>query len=121
MNKKAKIKQNPGGIIAKYAFLLVMAFMFAMPMIFTLLSSVKTKTEIFAKPFDLPAVFQWGNYTEAWQAANMSRYFMCQQSGRLIGILVLHLQYAVIDLRIQNLRNKTCSDSLQTMRSRLPA
>ncbi len=91
MNKKAKIKQNPGGIIAKYAFLLVMAFMFAMPMIFTLLSSVKTKTEIFAKPFDLPAVFQWGNYTEAWQAANMSRYFINSiiQAGATVIVLAL--------------------------------
>ena len=109
MNKKAKVKQNPGGIIAKYAFLLVMAFMFAMPMIFTLLSSVKTKTEIFAKPFDLPAVFQWGNYTEAWQAANMSRYFInsiIQAGATVIVLAIVSSMAAYVLSRFQFKGNK---------------
>lgn len=91
MNKKAKIKNSLGGNIAKYAFLLCMTFVFAMPMAFTLLSSVKTKTEIFAKPFSLPAVFQWGNYIEAWQAANMSRYFINSiiQAGATVIVLAI--------------------------------
>ena len=109
MNKKAKVKQNPGGIIAKYAFLLVMAVMFAMPMIFTLLSSVKTKTEIFAKPFDLPAVFQWGNYTEAWQAANMSRYFInsiIQAGATVIVLAIVSSMAAYVLSRFQFKGNK---------------
>lgn len=76
MKIKTQTKEGIGANIGKYAFLICMAFVFAMPMLFTLLSSVKTKTEIFAKPFSLPQVFQWGNYVEAWQAANMSRYFI---------------------------------------------
>lgn len=91
MNKTGKTKHFPSGTIAKYIFLLAMTFVFAMPMVFTLLSSVKTKTEIFAKPFSLPEVFQWGNYLEAWQAANMSRYFINSiiQAGATVVVLAI--------------------------------
>lgn len=89
--KNQSRQHDLGGNVAKYLFLICMAFVFAMPMIFTLLSSVKTKTEIFAKPFSLPAVFQWSNYTEAWQAANMSRYFINSliQAGAAVILLAL--------------------------------
>lgn len=91
MKIKTQIKQGMGVNIGKYIFLICMAFVFAMPMLFTLLSSVKTKTEIFAKPFSLPQVFQWGNYVEAWQAANMSRYFINSliQAGATVILLGL--------------------------------
>ncbi|MRN26954.1 carbohydrate ABC transporter permease, partial [Romboutsia ilealis] len=37
--------------VGVYIFLSVMAVMFAAPMLFTLMSSLKTKVEIFAAPF----------------------------------------------------------------------
>ena len=91
MIKTVKTKRFLLGSIIKYIFLLVMAFVFAMPMVFTLMSSVKTKTEIFAKPFSLPEVFLWGNYIEAWQAANMSRYFLNSifQAGMTVIVLAI--------------------------------
>ena len=91
MIKTVKTKRVLLGSIIKYIFLLVMAFVFAMPMVFTLMSSVKTKTEIFAKPFSLPEVFLWGNYIEAWQAANMSRYFLNSifQAGMTVIVLAI--------------------------------
>ena len=72
-------KRISGQKIIMYILLLLTAAMFAAPMIFTLLSSVKNKVEIFANPFALPEVVQWGNYVEAWTNANMSQYF---QIGR---------------------------------------
>lgn len=79
MSKEKKVKTRkkitPGTIVL-YVFLLAMACMFAMPMLFTLLSSVKTKIEIFSNPFALPEVFQFSNYIEAWKGANMSQYFI---------------------------------------------
>ncbi|MDL2250016.1 raffinose/stachyose/melibiose transport system permease protein [Lachnospiraceae bacterium PF1-21] len=106
MNKNVKVKRHLGGTVAKYAFLLIMAFVFAMPMAFTLLSSVKTKSEIFAKPFDLPEVFQWGNYIEAWQAANMSRYFVNSiiQAGATVIALALVSSMAAYVLSRFNFR-----------------
>lgn len=109
MNKTAKVKRSFGGSISKYIFLLCMAFVFAMPMLFTLLSSVKTKTEIFTKPFSLPAVFQWGNYTEAWQAANMSRYFinsLIQAGATVIVLAIISSMAAYVLSRFQFKGNK---------------
>lgn len=86
--KKKKIRK---GTIVTYVFLIVMAVMFAMPMVFTLLSSVKTKVEIFSKPFSLPEVWKFSNYIEAWQGANMSRYFLNSllQSGATVILLAI--------------------------------
>lgn len=89
--KSSAIKSSVGGTVAKYIFLIAMALIFAMPMLFTLLSSVKTKTEIFTKPFSMPAVFQWGNYVEAWTGAHMSTYFINSiiQAGATVIVLAI--------------------------------
>ena len=86
--KKKKISK---GTIVTYVFLVVMALMFAMPMVFTLLSSVKTKVEIFSQPFALPETWKFSNYIEAWQGANMSRYFLNSllQSGATVILLAV--------------------------------
>lgn len=83
---KVKIKY-----IGMYLFLIIMAAVFALPMLFTLLSSLKTKVEIFSDPFSFPDVIQWGNYLEAWTGANMSRYFINSllQAGATVIILGL--------------------------------
>lgn len=75
--------------VGVYIFLSVMAVMFAAPMLFTLMSSLKTKVEIFAAPFGLPKTPMWSNYIDAWQGARMSRYFLNSiiQSG--ITVIVL--------------------------------
>ena len=86
--KKSRINK---GKIVTYVFLLFMTLVFAMPMVFTLLSSVKTKVEIFAHPFALPEVWKFSNYVEAWKGANMSRYFVNSliQSGATVILLAL--------------------------------
>lgn len=77
--------------ILMYLFLLLMALIFAAPMAFTLLSSFKTKREIFSAPFSLPEIWQWKNYLEAWEGANMSRYFLNSliQAGLSVIILAI--------------------------------
>lgn len=69
-----------------YIFLFFMAIIFILPMLFTILSSLKTKLEIFTSPFGMPKVIQWGNYIQAWKDANMSAYFMNSliQSGATV-------------------------------------
>ena len=66
-----------------------MAVVFAAPMLFTLMSSLKTKVEIFSSPFALPEKFMWSNYAEAWKGARMSRYFVNSviQSGLTVIVL----------------------------------
>lgn len=45
------------------------------PLGWTLLSSFKTTSEIFASPFALPEVWQFQNYVNAWNTAGIGRYF----------------------------------------------
>lgn len=80
--KKKNIIMNLIG----YIFLLFMSIIFILPMLFTILSSLKTKLEIFTSPFGMPKVIQWGNYIQAWKDANMSAYFMNSliQSGATV-------------------------------------
>lgn len=59
-----------------YFFLIVMASIFIMPMLFTVISSFKDKIEIFSNPFSLPKRWLYTNYISAWKDANMSRYFI---------------------------------------------
>lgn len=85
---RSKVKS---GYVVMYLFLIMMVLVFAMPMLFTLISSVKTKVEIFSRPFALPAVVKWSNYAAAWKGANMSRYFINSmiQSGATVIILAV--------------------------------
>jgi len=85
---RSKVKS---GYVVMYLFLIAMVLVFAMPMLFTLISSVKTKVEIFSRPFALPAVVKWSNYAAAWKGANMSRYFINSmiQSGATVIILAV--------------------------------
>lgn len=69
-------KTSTGMKAITYVFLIVMAIIFIMPMLFTIVSSLKTKLEIFSQPFALPKIPQWSNYIVAWRDANMSAYFI---------------------------------------------
>lgn len=69
-------KTSAGMKTITYVFLIIMALIFVMPMLFTIVSSLKTKLEIFSQPFALPKIPQWSNYVVAWRDANMSAYFI---------------------------------------------
>lgn len=57
MKKKVKTRKKITlQSVIMYILLILTALMFATPMLFTLLSSIKTKVEIFAKPFSWPEV-----------------------------------------------------------------
>ena len=92
MKKKMKTRKKITlQSVIMYILLILTALMFATPMLFTLLSSIKTKVEIFAKPFSWPEIPQWSNYVEAWTSANMSRYFVNSliQAGATVIVLAI--------------------------------
>ena len=80
------MKKNISMKVVAYTFLIVMAIIFIMPMLFTIISSLKTKLDIFSDPFALPKNPQWKNYVIAWKDANMSAYFINSviQSGSTV-------------------------------------
>ena len=79
-------KSNISMKVLAYTFLIIMAIIFVMPMLFTIISSLKTKLDIFSDPFALPKNPQWSNYVIAWKDANMSAYFINSviQSGSTV-------------------------------------
>ena len=79
-------KSNISMKVIAYTFLIIMAIIFVMPMLFTIISSFKTKLDIFSDPFALPKNPQWSNYVIAWKDANMSAYFINSviQSGSTV-------------------------------------
>ena len=79
-------KSNISMKLIAYTFLIIMAVIFVMPMLFTIISSLKTKLDIFSDPFALPKNPQWSNYVVAWKDANMSAYFINSviQSGSTV-------------------------------------
>ncbi len=77
--------------IGIYIFMVIFGLNFVTPMLFTVISSLKTKLEIFSDPFALPKVAQWNNYYIAWKEANMSTYFLNSifQAGMTVIVLAI--------------------------------
>jgi len=57
--------------------LLLLAYflVIAVPLVWVLVSSLKTSEEIFANPWSLPASPRFGNYLAAWNEAGLAKYF----------------------------------------------
>lgn len=91
---------------AKYLFLISMAAVFILPMVFTLLASLKDNRTIFSDPFGLPEVFRFENYITAWREANMSRYFINSILISLATVIVLALVCSMAAFVISRFRFK---------------
>ncbi|RDI36470.1 carbohydrate ABC transporter permease [Falsibacillus pallidus] len=59
----------------KYIFLIVLTFISFYPIFLMIMSSFKTKLELFTSPLALPKQFSFENYTEVWDKVNFSGYF----------------------------------------------
>ena len=58
-----------------HTMLALWSLLVLVPLGWTLLSSFKTTSEIFASPFSLPAVCKFENYINAWNTAGIGTYF----------------------------------------------
>jgi N-acetylglucosamine transport system permease protein len=57
------------------AGLLLFAATVVLPLLWVLMTSLKSGAEIFASPWSLPGQPHWENYSHAWQEAGIGRYF----------------------------------------------
>lgn len=76
--KKSK-SFKPGERIAKWfvrVILIVFVLITIYPMIFVLLTSLKTTNDFYNNIWGLPKVFEWANYTYAWMTASIGKYFL---------------------------------------------
>lgn len=78
INKRKKYRiqgrWNPVMVIA-VTLLVIYAILVIYPLIWMVLSSLKTKKEFTRNIWGLPAEFQWGNYVKAWNMG-ISQYFL---------------------------------------------
>jgi N-acetylglucosamine transport system permease protein len=61
--------------VGSHVVLSIWAIVVILPLLWTLMTSFKTTTEIFASPFNLPVKIQFGNYTDAWTTAGIGTFF----------------------------------------------
>ena len=70
-------KGGTGGItIATHAVLIIWALITAIPVLWVLMSSLKTDNEIFVDSWRPPASLQFENYARAWTESKFSSYFL---------------------------------------------
>ncbi|WP_343246337.1 carbohydrate ABC transporter permease [Diplocloster hominis] len=74
LNSRARIKKILCRILL-YSVLILFAVICLYPVYFTLVSSLKTNTEIFTNPFSMPADPQFDNYVRAWEIGKIGIYF----------------------------------------------
>jgi N-acetylglucosamine transport system permease protein len=63
-----------GGV--SHVILIIWAAIVILPMLWTLMTSFKTTSQIFASPFSLPDGLHAENYTGAWTTAGIGNYFV---------------------------------------------
>ena len=57
-------------------FLIIWSILIVFPILWAVLSSLKTNLEFGTNAWKLPEKLQWVNYKEAWEGANFSKYFL---------------------------------------------
>ncbi len=58
-----------------YAVLILYTIIVAYPLLFVLLTSLKTNQEFFVNIFGLPEHMEWVNYVNAWNVGKLGKYF----------------------------------------------
>jgi multiple sugar transport system permease protein len=59
-----------------HLILIVGALVTTAPLLWMITLSLKPARLTYSPPYLIPTVFQWSNYTEAWQAAPFARYYL---------------------------------------------
>jgi N-acetylglucosamine transport system permease protein len=60
---------------ASHTVLIIWCLLVVIPLLWVILSSFKTSSEIFASPFGLPASWNFTNYRNAWTTAGIGSFF----------------------------------------------
>src|SRR5215203_2342822 len=75
-----------------HAVLIIWSIMIILPLIWVLISSFKTSSEIFASPFALPQRWSFDNYVNAWTTAGIGSFFF-NSVIVVVGALILTMTF----------------------------
>jgi N-acetylglucosamine transport system permease protein len=67
---------RPAGRVVAHGFLAGWALLTTLPLLWAVLSSFKSDTEILTDPWGLPSAIRWENWARAWTEAHIGRYFL---------------------------------------------
>jgi N-acetylglucosamine transport system permease protein len=67
------------------------AILVILPIVWLMASSLKTDTEIFTRPWGLPAAPQWANFSRAWVQANIGVYFLNSVLVTVVSVFLILL------------------------------
>ena len=62
--------------VGSHAVLIIWSVLIIVPLLWVIMSSFKTSSEIFASPFALPAKLRFENYANAWTTAGIGSFFL---------------------------------------------
>jgi N-acetylglucosamine transport system permease protein len=91
-----------GGV--SHTVLIIWTVVVVFPMLWTLMTSFKTTSQIFQSPFSLPTSLQLENYTGAWTTAGIGNYFVntvIVVGSALVIVMVLGAMCAYVLARFQ--------------------
>lgn len=91
MKKQNKMWKNIKENWLSYIVLVIFTIIFAYPVLWAFISSLKTSAEIRQSPFSLPAVPQFINYVNAWVGASMGDYFFNSVFVTALAMIILIL------------------------------
>ncbi|WP_284301007.1 hypothetical protein [Homoserinibacter gongjuensis] len=100
-----------------HAVMVVLSLVYVVPLGWMVMSSFKTKREIFDAPFALPSDPDFGNWAKAWERGDLGGYilnslFTTVTSVTIILIASLAAAYAFSRLRFRGVRScsrRSCS------------
>ena len=78
-NRRTRRSSTIGAIGSRTVFhtvMIIISIIFVVPMIWMVMSSFKTKREIFDSPFSLPTNIDFGVWIEAWERGNLGQYVL---------------------------------------------
>ena len=95
-----------------YIFLSVMAIIYIAPLLWVVLASIKSNTEVLNSPFTLPKLIQWDNYKVAWNAGKLGIATLNSVIVSSITLVVSMLVGAMAAFAIGRMRFKLASPTL---------
>jgi N-acetylglucosamine transport system permease protein len=90
--------------VFSHGVLIIWAVMVTLPLLWALMSSLKTDSAIFTSPWGLPSSLHFDNWARAWTKSNMSDYFLntiLVVGGSLIGTMLLGSMAAYVLARFE--------------------
>ena len=77
-NRKNRVEEKSLTITRNVVriFLIIWSLLIIFPILWAVLSSLKTNLEFGTNAWKLPEKLQWVNYKDAWEGANFSKYFL---------------------------------------------